>query len=158
MNPDRFVRFDESPEILVAGLRRHHSISELSLTIPQQWNEFRRLLPVVTTSRGRILGAYCSMSANKLEYLTGQEIASFREAPAGYGRMLIPAQSYAVFHHAGHVAETGVTWERIWNDWLPSSGYEDAETPPFELYERAFDPNTGDGGFEIWMPIRKRRQ
>jgi AraC family transcriptional regulator len=36
---------------------------------------------------------------------------------------------------------------------LPSSGFKAADAPSFERYDETFDPVTGDGGFEIWVPI-----
>jgi hypothetical protein len=35
-----------------------------------------------------------------------------------------------------------------------ASGYKDAETPPFELYDERFDVAIGDGGREIWFPVK----
>jgi len=47
------------------------------------------------------------------------------------------------------------TWYTIWNKWLPESGYRAAEGPELERYGKEFDPRTGSGGFEIWIPIKK---
>lgn len=101
-----------------------------------------------------MLGAYCGMSADGFEYMTGREVESFEQVSHALDRMRIPAQQYAVFTHTAHVAEIGSTWNSIWREWLPRSGYEDAETPPYELFADSFDPETGTGGVEIWFPIR----
>jgi len=29
-----------------------------------------------------------------------------------------------------------------------------ADAPTFERYDETFDPLTGNGGFEIWVPIK----
>jgi AraC family transcriptional regulator len=42
----------------------------------------------------------------------------------------------------------------IWNLWFPSSGHELVDAPDFERYGEEFDPQTGLGGFEIWVPIK----
>jgi AraC family transcriptional regulator len=42
----------------------------------------------------------------------------------------------------------------IWNRWLPESGYQVAEVPELERTE--FDPRSGNGGFEIWIPVKKK--
>ncbi len=46
------------------------------------------------------------------------------------------------------------TWFTIWNKWLPESGHQVAEAPEFERYGEEFDPRTGTGGLEIWIPIQ----
>ena len=43
----------------------------------------------------------------------------------------------------------------IWNDWLPASEYKAADAPGFERYDENFNPHTGLGGFEIWIPVKK---
>jgi AraC family transcriptional regulator len=121
--------------------------------VPEQWRRFREL--GLHDARGnRAFGAICGTSADRFEYLAGVEVESFDGLPDQLGRMRVPAQKYAVFTHDGHVSQLGATWRHIWQEWLPASGYQDAETPPFELYGERFDPDTGEGGFEIWFPIR----
>jgi AraC family transcriptional regulator len=38
---------------------------------------------------------------------------------------------------------------------LPASGLTVADAPNFERYDENFDPLTGNGGFEIWVPVRQ---
>jgi AraC family transcriptional regulator len=44
------------------------------------------------------------------------------------------------------------------SEWLPTSGYEAATSPGapdfFERYTEEFDPRTGMGGIEVWIPIK----
>lgn len=153
------VRIETGPPMLVAGLRRQHAMANAAGSVPAQWNEFRER--GVSGLRGavplRVLGAYCSMSRDGFEYLTGVEVTSFDDLPPDMGRMRIPPQTYAVFTHTGNVRGVGSTWQYIWNEWLPNSTYEDGETPPFELFDERFDPDTGEGVFEIWLPVRATR-
>jgi AraC family transcriptional regulator len=65
----------------------------------------------------------------------------------------VPKREYAVFQHRGHVAGVRSTFVAIWNDWLPKSGRQVAEAPSFERYGPEFNPQTGLGGFEIWIPL-----
>lgn len=69
-----------------------------------------------------------------------------------------PVQRYAVFAHTDNVSNIGRTWQQIWRNWLPESGFEDAHTPPFELYDEHFDPVTGEGGLEVWFPVREVKE
>lgn len=147
-------RMESRPPMLLAGIRREHRMATVHESMAAQWQDFRRL-GLTGIGPPRAYGAYCSMSMGGFEYLSGVEVASFDGLGEEVGRMRVPAQQYAVFRHDGNVGALGETWGRIWRDWLPRSGYVDAETPPFELYDGAFDPETGDGGLEIWFPVRQ---
>jgi hypothetical protein len=50
------------------------------------------------------------------------------------------------------------TWVTIWNKWLPESGHELVDAPDFERYGEEFDPLTGTGGLELWVPIKEGGQ
>ncbi|MEN6312844.1 MAG: GyrI-like domain-containing protein [Clostridiaceae bacterium] len=43
-------------------------------------------------------------------------------------------------------------WKRIFPEWFPTSGYEHADAPEFEMYYRA-----GDDKYiaEVWIPVVK---
>ncbi len=77
-----------------------------------------------------------------------------RGLPAPLTSLQLPAGPYAVFHHAGHVAEAAATWTAIWNDALPRHALQPRDdAPAFERYGPRFDPRTGSGGFDIWLPL-----
>ncbi|WP_227699737.1 GyrI-like domain-containing protein [Raoultella ornithinolytica] len=42
----------------------------------------------------------------------------------------------------------------MWSKWLPESGHEAADAANFERYGAEFDPRTGTGGLEIWIPLK----
>jgi predicted transcriptional regulator YdeE len=48
------------------------------------------------------------------------------------------------------------TLSRIWSVELPASAYERVDAPNFERYDEAFDPKTGAGEVEIWIPVRPK--
>jgi AraC family transcriptional regulator len=66
----------------------------------------------------------------------------------------IPAQRYAVFQHLGHASTIGATYSAIWNNWLPVHNHPAADGPSLERFLETFDPKTGLGGVEIWIPIK----
>mgnify|MGYP002144291780 CR=1 FL=1 len=45
------------------------------------------------------------------------------------------------------------TIETIWKKWLPESGLKHVEAPYFERYTAEFNPQTKQGGIEIWIPF-----
>jgi AraC family transcriptional regulator len=46
-----------------------------------------------------------------------------------------------------------LTWRAFLETWLPASGLMAADAPDFERYDADFDPRTGMGGVEIWVPL-----
>ena len=73
----------------------------------------------------------------------------------------IPAGDYAVFSHDGHVSTLRNTFDLALRQWLPTSGFEmgrstAGEPYALERYGEKFDPVTGTGDIEIWIPIGRR--
>jgi AraC family transcriptional regulator len=90
--------------------------------------------------------------------MCGVEVERSRALPKGLQSVQVPAHEYAVFVHRGHVAGIRDTISAIWNKWLPASGYRAAEAPTLERYGPEFNPTTGMGGFEIWIPVEPAAQ
>ena len=68
--------------------------------------------------------------------------------PRGVGSEVV------VFDHRGHVAGVCATFQAMWSEWFPTSGHGAVDGPTFERYGREFNPLTGLGGFELWIPIK----
>ena len=81
-------------------------------------------------------------------------MSDFSDLPREFARVRIPEQKYAVFTHRDHISTIRRTVNTIWNQWLPASGLKAADAPNFERYDVTFDPVTGNGGLEIWVPVR----
>jgi AraC family transcriptional regulator len=64
-------------------------------------------------------------------------------------------QKYVVFSHRSHIAGIRGTITAIWGKWFPESGHKTVDAPTFERYGPEFDPLTGMGGLEIWIPIQQ---
>ena len=77
-----------------------------------------------------------------------------RQLPREFQRVRIPEQKYAVFTHGEHISTIRRTVGTIWNHWLPASGMKAADAPNFERYGEQFDSVTGNGGLEIWVPVK----
>ena len=92
--------------------------------------------------------------AGNFDYIAGVEVTDFSELPREFQGVRIPEQKYAVFTHAEHISTIRRTVNTIWNHWLPRSGMKAADAPNFERYDEKFDPLTGNGGLEIWIPVR----
>jgi AraC family transcriptional regulator len=148
-------RFADAPAMLLVGIRRTHQFADVATGLVAQWAEFATATAPVTTAASVTYGVIggVDMQAQWMDYLCGVEVASFDAAPASLDRMRIPAAHYAVFEHRGHISSLRETWG-IAMPWLANNGaWRDAETPPFERYDARFDPATGMGVMEIWVPV-----
>lgn len=155
LEPPRYIA---GRTLLIAGLSARYT-AETCANIPAQWQQFSPHIGHIPGQTGNTTyGVVCnSDEAGNTEYISGVEVADFSGVPAGLARVRIPEQLYAVFAHGGHVAEIRRTWFTIFNRWLPESGHEIAEAPELEVYGANFDPVTGAGGLEIWIPLKKRQ-
>lgn len=150
-------RFENGKTLLIAGVGQHYT-SETSSGIPAQW---QKIVPYLGNISGQVgsttYGVICQTDdAGNTEYICGVEVSDFSKVQPELRRLRIPEQHYAVFGHKDHVSTMRQTWNSIWNKWLPESGYLVAEAPEFEKYGKEFDPRSGNGGFEIWIPVRKK--
>lgn len=148
-------RFENGKALLIAGLGERYTC-ETSKAIPAQWQRFGPHFGHVPGQIGRTAYGVCCNQDDEgnFDYICGVEVSDFRELPAEFSRVRISGQRYAVFSHREHISTIRGTVNAIWNKWLPESGYEIADAPDFERYGEAFDPETGTGGVEIWIPIK----
>jgi AraC family transcriptional regulator len=149
-------RFEDGRTYLIAGLSERYN-SETSANIPAQWQRFGPHLGHIPGQVGRVAYGvlYNSDDAGNTEYISGVEVSDFARVPTEYARLRIPEHRYAVFTHREHISTIRRVWATIFNQWLPESGYKIAGAPEFERYDEKFDPVSGMGGFEIWIPIQK---
>jgi AraC family transcriptional regulator len=154
LHPPRYV---EGKPLLIAGLGDRLSC-EGAAGIPALWQRFGASIGHIHGQvGGNVAYGVCSNGDEdgNLDYLCGVEVSDFSGIPADWGRLRLAAQRYAVFSHPGHVSGIRGVWNAILNHWLPQSGHEPADAPDFERYGESFDPRTGQGGFEIWVPLKR---
>ena len=148
-------RFEDGKPLLIAGLNERYNC-EASLGIPAQWQRFNEFFGKVPGQIGNVAYGVCynADDSGNYDYLCGVEVSDFSSVPAELNRVRVPAQHYAVFTHREHIASIRRTWNTIWNAWLPNSGHTPADAPNFERYSEQFNPVTGMGGLEIWLPLK----
>lgn len=153
-------RFETAKAFLVAGLSERISCDNGAI-IPGMWQRFHQEVADIPARVGQgksqvAYGVCCnSDDAGNFDYIAGVEVTDFSDLARRFGRIRIPEQRYAVFTHTDHVASIRRTVNTIWNQWLPASGLKAADAPNFERYDEKFDPATGNGGFEIWVPVKE---
>lgn len=148
-------RIAHSDALLIVGLGQRYE--KTNAGIPSQWDRF---MPYLGNIPGQIdnvtYGVVCNTDdAGSIEYICGVQVREFSDQPAELSRLRIPPQTYAVFEHKDHVSAISATWQAIWNQALSSHGYQATDGAAFERYDSRFDPRTGSGGFEIWVPIKQ---
>ena len=148
-------RFEISKPLLVAGLCGRYS-SENGAGIPGQWQRFHQCVADIPNRIGKLVFGVCCNGddAGNFDYIAGVEVSDFSDLPREFVRVRIPEARYVVFTHKDHISTIRRTVNTIWNHWLPASGLKAADAPNFERYEN-FDPLTGDGGLEIWVPVKE---
>ena len=147
-------RFETSKPLLIAGLGERYTW-ETGAAIPGQWQRFHQSVSNLPGRIGQVAYGVCCNGddAGNFDYIAGVEVPDFSDLPREFSRVRIPEQKYAVFAHGDHISTIRRTINTIWNQWLPASGMKAADAPSFERYDENFDPLTGNGGFEIWMPV-----
>jgi AraC family transcriptional regulator len=149
-------RFAAGKPLLVAGLGERIS-QENSAGIPGLWRRFHQSVADIPGRIGKVAYGVCCNGddAGNFDYIAGVDVSDFSGLPREFSRVRIPEQRYAVFTHREHISTIRRTVNTIWNHWLPASGLKAADAPSFERYDENFDPLTGDGGLEIWIPVMK---
>jgi AraC family transcriptional regulator len=142
--------------LLIAGLREQ---TERGAGIPELWQ--RLMTHKIPNQVGREaygLNFNTRSGTGNFEYMAGVEVSNASGLPGGFSHVNIPLQTYAAFTHHGHVSTVFETCQKI-AEWLPKSDYQCVDSVAgspdfFERYGQEFNPQTGTGGIEIWVPIK----
>jgi AraC family transcriptional regulator len=147
-------RSETSKPLLIAGIGERYTC-ENGAAIPAQWQRFHQSVDRIPGRAGKVAYGVCCNGddAGNFDYIAGVEVADFSDLPREFSRVRVPQQRYAVFAHREHISTIRRTVNTIWNQWLPSSGLKAADAPNFERYDENFDPQTGNGGLERWVPV-----
>jgi AraC family transcriptional regulator len=151
-------RFEDGKSLLIAGLRGHFTMAQFD-GIPALWQRFVSFgrLPNMI---GSVYYGLCFPTSDGIDYLCGVEVTSVSGLTPELSHATIPGQRYAVFSHRDHVSKLRNTLDNIWHNWFPSSGHHPVQPAGgapafFERYGERFNPQTGMGDIEVWMPIQQ---
>ncbi len=148
-------RWEKKPARLFAGISHTYTMSERE-KIPAHWQEFVQHFGTINNQVGDDSYGICwSANADVFDYLTAVEISDKGPLPEGFTTLELVPQHYAVFIHYGHSSKIPQTIAAIWEKWLPASGLKAANAPCYERYTSEYNPQTGMGGTEIWIPIQQ---
>jgi AraC family transcriptional regulator len=143
--------------LLIVGLGRRFALDDFA-GIPALWQEFSPHIGTVPRQKGTIsygLAARMAADGGSFFYLAGVEVSEISDLDEGLTGVRLPAQRWAVFPHLGHVTAISSTIDAIFGAALPAAELKHSGMPDvLERYDEAFDPRTGEGGFEIWVPVK----
>jgi AraC family transcriptional regulator len=147
-------RFEGRQSFLVTGLTERYNFPKVE-GIPAQWQRFAPHIGKIPGQVGWTTYGVCFNFDDKghMYYMCGVEASDGSDAPSGLSQLRIAEQRYAVFSHREHISKIGRTWDAIFSRWAPTSGHKVAQAPQFEVYGKDFNPQTGNGLVEIWIPI-----
>lgn len=148
-------RLERLGAFLIFGLGERHK--ESNAAVPSQWDRFVPYLGNIANQVGTdTFGVICNTDeAGTIEYICGVQVSEFPTEPRELSRLRVPPHTYAVFEHKDHVSTIAETWKQIWNHGLTDAGLQPVDGPSFERYGATFDGRTGNGGFEVWIPVKQ---
>ncbi len=94
--------------------------------------------------------------AAEFEKWAAVQVTGFENLPEGMEALTIPAGLYAVFIHKGPAADGPKTFQYIFTQWLPQSGYVVDNRPHFEVMGEKYKADSPDSEEELWVPVKAR--
>ena len=150
-------KIEKRKALLLVGLIHTFAMKDIG-GIPSLWEKFNVWHGQIPHTIGK--AAYGASLAYTEEdgckYMCAVAVSDVSDVPRELSSYTIPAAAYAVFQQPGHITLIRPTIGTIWTKWLPQSRYEAEEAPLIEYYPPEFDPVTGGGGFEIWVPVKAK--
>lgn len=149
------IHFAAGQSLRLAGLIGHYTM-ETRGEIPSLWCRFVPSIGNVPGQVGKAITYGVSLNAQangEFDYMAGVELSAEAAKPPELDEIQIPARRYAVFTHAEAVTSIPATFDKIYCQWIPECGLKIAKAPCFERYTEDFNPQTGRGGIEIWIPL-----
>lgn len=153
-------RIEQAGPLLVAGLR--DALDEQAAEkIPQLWQQLMSCRNEIPQRVGPADYGLCiRLREREYYYMAACPVWDFTGLPEKFSPFIIPSQTYAVFSHQNSVQFIRDTINFAFDQWLPSSGYRHQATQDnslhfFERYGEHFNPQSGLGDVEIWLPVVK---
>lgn len=158
-------RYRSVGPLLFVGLKQHYA-SDMS-GIVEQWQRFGPHIGSIPGQAGRVAyGVWYNVQPSPfaMDHLCAVEVSRLAGLPSDFVPLHISPHRYAIFPHPGHVSTIRRTVDAIFHSWLPALGYDHAPSSKtatadtlafFERYGENFNPRTGEGDIEIWVPIKE---
>lgn len=154
----------ERESFTVTGIKREYSLKngENLKGIPVLWDQVNadgtsgRLEKLINGQIKGLLGVCVDKRGDGYQDTIDYWIAAEHQGklPEGFSTLTIPASKWVVFEVHGPMPEAmQKTWQQIFTEWFPTSGYQHAGTPELEVYPED-DPAASNYYSEIWIPVK----
>lgn len=129
--------------------------------IPQMWGKVngdgtdQRLLKENDGPVKGLLGICVDKTSEKKNHIDYWIAAAHEGGEVeGLETITVPKAKWAIFGvHGAMPHAMQETWKKIYSEWFPSSGYENAGGPELEVYHEG-NPNSEAYYSEIWIPVK----
>ena len=124
--------------------------------IPAQWATYNR---EGVSPAGAVPNAWYGVchtfmaDGERFDYLCGVEVRGSVSVPAGQVLVSAPGGRWLRAACKAHVSDIGRAWSELYEEWLPELGLKLRPSVVIEYYPPAFDGRTGEGGWELWVPV-----
>ncbi len=162
MQPEEIILL---PPIHLVGVSLRHR-----MTNPQTHHLWKSFRPRVGEIEGRLGGDFYSVTV--LDHAQGERLSDLNPAmeyqqwaavlvdpaapvPNGLERLTLLEAWYAKFIHHGPAHRFGHTIQQILQVWLPSSRYQLAPHPNFEIMGPDYRVDAPDAQEEVYIPVVK---
>lgn len=147
-------RYVDAGEMLFVGMGQHFSFAATQ-HITAQWERF---MPHYCEIENRADDVPWGVNANldddgTFDYFSAVKVSRISSVPKGMQGLTLPPRTYAIFQHTAHISTISQTYTAIWNDWEPPNGRAIADAASLEGHLPSFNPRTGLGGVELWVPV-----
>lgn len=150
----------EKPGFTVVGLSlRVTPTPENMKKIPLLWDQFGpRIASIPGRKNWECFGLCMPEERTKddqpcFTYLCAMEVEPGHPVPDGMQSLEVPAARYAVFAFEDHISRIGPFIDKVFGEWMPASGLPRVSSPEFEHYDQRWDPKTGTGVVDYYVPI-----
>jgi AraC family transcriptional regulator len=162
-------RIEEKEAFRIVGIKKRVPIifSGVNPEIASMWESLdagliSRLKKLSNVRPPGLLSASANFSEGRMEEKGELDhyigVATTGHCPDDLARLEVPPSTWAVFLSVGPFPDTlQDTWGRIYSEWFPSAGYEQAEGPEI-LWNENKDVASPVFKSEIWIPVKKRNK
>ncbi|MBM7702930.1 GyrI-like domain-containing protein [Metabacillus iocasae] len=141
----------------VAKKGSHQNEKDATL-ISDLWEEIlSRQLEVADTLENDVITGICiPPRSDDYFYIAGMEVCETERIPEGMSVHTFPTFTYVRYTHKGSVKHLFRTYEAIWSDWFPKTGYELVDGPELEVVtvDKASHPFSDQYEMDIYLPIK----
>lgn len=156
-----FKGITQLEEKKLCGLSQRMSM--LNNTTEQLWRTFMPLRKHITDMKSQELismqvydhtsNADTFKASTEFTKWAAVEVSDLKNLPEGLFPYVLQGGLYAVFLHKGTPEKFKITFEYIFRQWFPNSGYKLDHREHFELLPENYRPDDPEAIEEIWIPV-----